>query len=51
MTTSADKRSITVKKFKNKKIQKSKKYYIRIYAQAKIGDKLVTTELPWEGGV
>lgn len=48
-TTSADKRSITVKKFKNKKIQKSKKYYIRIYAQSKIGNKVVTTELPWEG--
>ncbi|RKI42745.1 hypothetical protein D7V86_18845 [bacterium D16-51] len=48
-TVSADKRSVTVKKFKNKKIQKTKRYYIRIYAQAVVGGKTVTTELPWEG--
>lgn len=48
-TAGANNRSVSLSKFKGKKIQRGKKYYIKIYAQAKVNGKTVKTELPWAG--
>ncbi len=42
-------RSVSLSKFKGKKIQKGKKYYIRIYSCAKIGGKTVKSGVAWTG--
>lgn len=48
-TTNASNRSVSLKKFKGKKLQKNKKYYVRIYAKAKDGKNTVTSEVCWSG--
>ena len=48
-TAKAGSRNVSLTKFNGKKIQKGKKYYIRIFAYGKVNGKTVKTELPWAG--
>lgn len=48
-TAKAGNRSVSLTKFKGKKIQRGKKYYIRIFSYAKVGNKTVKTGTAWSG--
>lgn len=48
-TTNASKRNVSLKKFKGKKIQSGKRYYIKIYTYAKVGGKTIKSPVAWAG--
>ncbi len=48
-TAKAGSRTVSITKFKGKKIKKGKKYYIRIFSYAKVDGKSVKTEAAWSG--
>lgn len=50
-TLSAKKRSITITKYKKKKLKKGATYYIKVVPRAKVGKKTVTSDVIKQGSV
>lgn len=48
-TAKAGNRTVSLTKFKGKKIQKGKRYYVKIYSYAKVNGKTVKSDIAWSG--